>query len=301
MSLVTAVITTHKREPEIVERALKSILSQTYINIETIVVDDSPEDYAKRSDVQRMVESYSDNNVRYIQHNKCMGACVARNTGLEASNGDFIAFLDDDDEWKPEKIEKQLAKFESPSIGLVYCGSETFNEDANTVKIRETKFISGKIYEQLIINNFIGSTSFPLLRKRALEEIGGFDPLMQSAQDYDVWLRISKLYEVDFVEDILVRYYVHQSERITSDPKKKISGLERIIEKNYEHIKINRQAYWSRTMELAPFYAANMQFFKAFSLWFKAVLKCPEKLKKNIYYARYIYLERFVNTRKKKR
>ena len=71
--LVSAVITTHKRPPEIVERALKSVLGQTYSNIEIFVVDDSPEDYVFRSDVKSMVESYSDKKVRYIAHKKCMG------------------------------------------------------------------------------------------------------------------------------------------------------------------------------------------------------------------------------------
>lgn len=282
MSLVTAVITTHKREPEILERALKSVLSQTYTNIETIVVDDSPADYIKRDDVRRMVEGYADQKVKYIQHDKCMGACVARNTGLKAANGEFIAFLDDDDEWLPSKIEEQLKAFVSDDIALVYCGSETLNTNDNSVKPRNTKFVSGNIYSQLLVSNFIGSTSFPLLRKSALEAIGGFDPLMESAQDYDVWLRISKSYEVAFVDNILVRYYVHQSERITTNPKKRISGLTRIIEKNREHIKKNRHAYWARTLELAPFYALNMQYLKSVMLWIKAVFKCPLKFKENL-------------------
>ena len=105
--LVTAVITTHKRTPELVERALKSILAQTYENIEVFVIDDSPEEYELRSAVKNMIESYAEKNVTYIAHDKCMGACAARNTGLEAAKGEFIGFLDDDDEWLPTKLEKQ--------------------------------------------------------------------------------------------------------------------------------------------------------------------------------------------------
>lgn len=104
--LVTAVITTHRRPPEIVERALKSVLGQTYQNIEVLVVDDSPEEFTMRSAVKSMVESYGDRNVTYIAHERCLGACAARNTGLEAARGEFIGYFDND-EWMPSKIEDQ--------------------------------------------------------------------------------------------------------------------------------------------------------------------------------------------------
>ena len=107
MELVTAIITTHKREPEIVERALKSILAQTYKNIEIIVVDDSPESFESRKAVKDSVTRYTNQNVKYVQHDECKGACAARNTGLYMAKGEYVAFLDDDDEWLPEKIEKQ--------------------------------------------------------------------------------------------------------------------------------------------------------------------------------------------------
>ena len=131
--LVTAVITTHKRPPEIVERALKSILIQTYKNIEIFVVDDSPAEYELRSAVKNMVESYADRNVTYIAHKKCMGACAARNTGLEAANGEFIGYLDDDDEWFPIKIEEQLKGFDSEDVALVYCGNNVFYESTGEI------------------------------------------------------------------------------------------------------------------------------------------------------------------------
>ena len=111
MSLVTCAITTHKRKPEIVERAIKSILNQTHKNIEVFVIDDSPSDWEYRNDVKSMVEGYSSQNVTYIPHEKCMGACVARNTALENAKGEYIGFLDDDDEWNPTKIDKMIKAF----------------------------------------------------------------------------------------------------------------------------------------------------------------------------------------------
>ena len=88
MVLVSAVITSHKRKPEIVERAIKSVLSQTHKNMELFVVDDSSSDYEHRGAVKAMVEKYADQKVTYIAHETCSGACVARNTGFVAAKGE---------------------------------------------------------------------------------------------------------------------------------------------------------------------------------------------------------------------
>ena len=241
MSIVTAIITTHKRNHEIVERALKSVIAQTYHVEDVIIVDDSPSDFEQRTAVKSMAEKYK--NVRYIAHDKCQGACAARNTGISASRGEFVAFLDDDDEWKPEKIEKQLEKFKDDKIALVYCGAEVFNDADGSINYDRTDYLRGMVYEKLILNNFIGSTSYPLIRKKALIDVGGFDVLMQSAQDYDLWLRIGQKYEVDYVPEALALYHVHPGVRISTNPVKRINGLERLNTKNIDFIKKKNLGY----------------------------------------------------------
>lgn len=298
MVLVSAVITTHKREPEIVERALKSVIDQTHTQMEIIVVDDSPSNYDLRGKVREMVEKYSDRNVKYIQHEECKGACAARNTGLFEANGDFVAFLDDDDEWKPEKIEKQLQKFTSDCVALVYSGSEVINDSTQVTSYSPLKCESGNVYDKLIVENFIGSTSFPLLRKSALLDIDGFDVLMQSAQDYDVWLRISQKYNVECVNESLVIYHVHNGERISSNYTKKINGLERLNEKNKGYLSLHKEARRIRTMKLCPMYAKNGQLFKAVRIWIKAALIQPWMVKENLTYL-YDALASYVNTKHK--
>ncbi len=287
MELVSAVITTHKREPKVVERALKSILAQTYENIEVFVVDDSPSDYELRTKVEEMVKSYP--NVTYIPHEKCMGACIARNTGLNASNGTYIGFLDDDDEWKPEKTELQIKKFTDDNIALVYCGSETLNETTGDIKKRSFEIYSGMVFDKLILNNFIGSTSFPLIKTECLRNIGGFDPLQQSAQDFDVWLRLAENYAIDYVDESLVIYHIHENEQISKTSTKRIAGLERLNEKNMEYLKAHKEAYWQRIIKLAPEYSKNGNMWKALSTWCKAVVKCPFKFKENLKYLYSIY------------
>lgn len=278
---VTAVITTHKREPEIVERALKSILAQTHPDMEVIVVDDSPAEFPLREAVAQMVKGYG---ITYIPHEKCQGACVARNTGLSHATGDFIAFLDDDDEWKPEKIALQLAAFENEETALVYCNHEVLDETSGTRTAQIHSYHKGHVYETLIIDNFIGSTSFPLLRTSALREIGGFDPLMLSAQDYDVWLRLSEKFAVSYVEEPLVVYHVHAGEQISKSFKKKIGGMERINEKNAAYLKKSRRARWFRNLKLVPMYAGDGQMGKALGCWLRMTFTCPFRIKENLRY-----------------
>ena len=278
MPLVTAIITTHKRKPELVQRALDSVLAQTYPNMEIIVVDDSPSEFAYREAIKQLVQ---EKGAQYIAHEVCQGACVARNTGLAAAKGEFVAFLDDDDEWLPPKIEKQIQKIRD-GVALVYCGHYVHNSDTNQRKQAITAQKTGNIHGDLLCSNFIGSTSFPLLRTSVLKEIGGFDPQMQSAQDYDVWLRIAEKYEVEFVPDPLVVYYVYSGERISKSYHKKVAGLERIISKNRTYLKKNQKAYWGRHLELAPYYAGNGQLGRSILSWLKAAARCPLELKENL-------------------
>ena len=232
--MITAVITTYKREPEMVERALKSVLNQTYKDKEILVVDDSPSAYEMRKQVEEMVKSYEEQGVIYIPHEVNKGACAARNTGLANARGEYIAFLDDDDEWESEKLEKQLEEFKmcSQDTALVYCGKYFVNDVTGEVHVAKTEFRKGHIFADLIKKNCIGSTSYPLVRTDFLREIGGFDVYMPASQDIDVWLRLAWKYQVSYVEDALVKYHTHDGECITQDPKKKINAIKRINEKH---------------------------------------------------------------------
>ena len=114
--LVSAVITACNRNIDILERAVKSVANQTYPHIEIIVVDDSSSKAPGRKEIEQYLTSKYD--LRYIRHPKTLGACAARNTGLSVSKGSYIAYLDDDDEWLPTKIERQLTGFTDKSIAL---------------------------------------------------------------------------------------------------------------------------------------------------------------------------------------
>lgn len=285
--MVSAVITTYRRSPEVVLRAIKSVLSQTYTNIEVIVVDDSSDEYKERNEVENAVKSIYDGRVTYIKHNSSKGACAARNTGLKHANGEYIGFLDDDDEWMPQKVESMLRVFNhaDSNLALVYCKYLYVNDDTNEECVPNEQFIGfkkGRVFDSLIIDNYIGSTSFPIIRTTCLKEIGGFDEEMLSCQDYDVWLRLAKQYMVDFIDEPLVRFHIHSNESIGKNPVKRIRGQERLCHKNIDYLQTHNEAYFAWIKRLAPMYAANGEVKNSISSIAKGVSLCPAKVGENI-------------------
>ncbi len=281
--MITAVVTTHCRAPEIVARALNSVLNQTFRDIEIFLIDDSFPDYEKRDDVKRLAEAFS-SRLRYIQHSSCLGACSARNTGLYEAKGEFIAFLDDDDEWLPDKIRKQIMGFDSDEVGLVYCNSKVIDDLTGKTYENRLKKKRSNAYFELFKDNFVGSASFPLIRTDALRRIGGFDVKLKAKQDVDAWLRLSKHYSFNYVDEPLAIYHVHNGDRISTNPYNKISGIERLIEKHIDDLKNNKSAYSSRLLSLVPYYAMINQFKKSFGIWIKAVGMRPWAIRTNILY-----------------
>lgn len=211
--VVSIIIPTYLRTGEKLEQALQSVFNQTYKNLEVIVVDDN-NDKKYSEDITRTLKKYPE--VMYISHGINKGACAARNTGILNANGDFIAFLDDDDTWEPEKIEKQIEKFRDPRVGLVYCGIKYYYEKKNKTVYKFAKK-SNQPCKDLLIKNFIGSTSCGVVRKSCAIDVGMFDTNLKSGQDLDFWFRIAEKYEIDFVKECLLNYTVYNNGTITSN------------------------------------------------------------------------------------
>ena len=279
--LVSAIITTHDREPQMVVRAVKSVLRQTYKNIEIIIVDDSTPTFHLREKVESCVRGLSD-KITYLKHDTCKGACIARNTGLDHAHGYFVGFLDDDDEWMPEKIEKQVKGFSDDSIGMVYGGILYIDEVKRKKSFEANKFNKDKMFEILLRRNIIGSSSNPLIKKECIEKVGSFDALMSSSQDYDLWLRIAKRYSINYVDAPLLKYHIHSGYRITEDAGRKSKGLERLIYKNRKFLNRDDEAWYLQNTRLVYYYALDRKRKKALSLWCACVKKMPKKIISNI-------------------
>ena len=166
-----------------IERTLRSVMMQTYTPLEIIVVDDGSNDNSAA-----IVERIRREDPRIVllrQSNE--GVARARNLGIAHAHGTFIAPIDADDIWHPRKIEKQIAVMEGGGdrIGLVYCYCRNIDErDFITVQEWQQHEARGDVYALLILSNFVGNASSPLIRRANLEEVGGYDPslLAQSAQ-----------------------------------------------------------------------------------------------------------------------
>ena len=284
-TLVSVIITTYKRKPDLVIRAIKSVCAQTYSDLEIIVVDDSPANYPYRKDVEE--------HIKQCKNEYCsIDISAARNTGLEAARGEYVAFLDDDDEWLPDKIDKQMKVMMKEDVALVYCGYICINDKTGDITNRKMEYHKGYIFDLLIFNNFIKSTSFPLIKKTCLQSIGGFDVEMQSAQDYDVWLRLSEKYQISYVAEPLVIYHIHGGERITANTIKRINGLERLNDKYKKYMEANPKVWYERNIKLTTMYACAGKKNKALHIWIKCFFMCPQKIIESIKYLYYIMRSR---------
>lgn len=213
MDLVSAVITTYNRPVETVKRAVQSVLRQTYHPIELIVVNDGPANTQLAAQIGAMLKEL-DPEIQYLVHEKNLGAGAARNTGLAAAKGKYIAFLDDDDEWLPEKTEKQLALMEE-GIGLVSCDAFHISPE-RTVRHRPTVAAADPV-SAILRSNFIGSASFPLLRTEYVRAVGGFETEMRGCEDLELWIRMLLHYRCAHVKEALVNYYMSADSTFKAD------------------------------------------------------------------------------------
>lgn len=227
--LVSAVITTHNRK-ELLLKAVQSVLNQTYENIECIVVDDASTDGTK----DLLVDLIQEKKIKYIYiaPEDSKGGNHARNIGISNSAGEYIAFLDDDDEWMPQKIEKQIEAIKNNAdIGFVYCainrvfiknGVEYKSQRSNSGGKKE-----GDLSKEVLIH-IITVTSTILVRRLILDKAGVFDESLKFWQEYEFCIRALQETRAKYVDEVLVKYRVFEndSQRLSN----KIDGWENTVD-----------------------------------------------------------------------
>jgi len=225
--LISVIIPTYNRAA-LLPRAVKSVLDQTHRNIEVIVVDDCSTD-----STDEVVKSIVDERLKYVRLERNSGGSAARNKGVEIAQGEYIAFLDSDDEWLPQKLERQLAVFRAgpKDLGLVYCGLDWIGgiDDGHQAWPRAR----GRVFRKQLFDDHILGTPTWLIRRSCLHDprVGLFDEDMPSRQDYDMSLRIARVYRVDYVDEIMVHVYFDSENRTTDDLAGRIEGSLRVLEK----------------------------------------------------------------------
>jgi len=230
---VSVVIPTYNRSA-MVERAVRSVQAQTYTNLDIIIIDDgSTDDTGQR--VAALQEE--DQRIRYIRHEKNRGAQAARNSGLRAATGDYIAFLDSDNEWLPQKIETQMALFTArpASPGVVYCGFSRVNSNQQLMHNYIPQF-RGQVYPR-VLQDWLTDTSTLLIRREMLEKIGGVDETLRAYHEWDLCIRLARECEFDFAPDCLTIYHEHSGPSISKNLMIDAAGYQSVVERYQSDIR----------------------------------------------------------------
>ena len=231
-TLVSVIIPTYKRKLDFVSKALQSVLNQTYSNIEIVVIDDSPDDFPYRDDIKNYIDGLKTDRILYIRNEKNLGGSLSRNVGINAAHGDYITFLDDDDEFMPKKVEKQLSFMLENDCDLSFSNMVLYRMDGKVCDYRDHKgikaFDNDTLLRYHLTKNLSGTPSF-MFRTDKLREIGGFKDA-KMGQDFFLMLNaIEAGLKIRYFNSCDVKVYKHNDGGI-SQGKNKIDGENMLYE-----------------------------------------------------------------------
>mgnify|MGYP006283860819 CR=1 FL=1 len=213
---IDVVIPAYNAAPYITQ-TLESVAQQDYPIQIIYVVNDGSTDNTQDC-IENFCQSHPNMNVVLINQQN-LGLSAARNTGIEKSTADLIALLDADDVWDSQKLSSQIQLFTQnplPNLGVAYCSYRLINQKNEALNLPPKHVIApklrGNIYQNLLLGNFIsGSGSSVLIMRSIFNEIGLFDTNLRACEDWDMWIRISKQYQFDFVDVPLLSIRVHDN------------------------------------------------------------------------------------------
>lgn len=276
MPEVSVIVPTYNRS-HLLLRAIRSILKQTFQDFEIIVVDDCSTD-----GTEEILNTICDKRITYVKHEKNRGPAAARNTGLQISKGNYIAFLDSDDEWLKPKLEKQLRLFKKgkSTLGLVHTGTAIVDESGKNIKEIWIPKHRGYILDRILVSMCIFSGgSTVMIKHEVLDKAGRFDETFPSCEDWDLWVRIARHYEFDFLPEILVKCFNH-GERIRSDFGKVILGHKLFLEKYQKEIESRPRAIKAKHYSyMGNHFCYHGDSTLAKEYIFKSFLACPLNIK----------------------
>ena len=273
MPKVSVIIPTHNRA-HFLRDAISSVLSQTFQDVEIIVVDDASTD-----NTSEVVAAFNDERIRFLRHDTNKGGSAARNTGILASKCDYIAFLDDDDEWLPDKLRKQMEILlaSPPEVGGVYTGCLDVDKASGKVIRQRIPTKRGNLSHELVIENCVGGTSTMLLKKVCLEHVGLFDESLPRSQDYDLWIRISQEFLFECVQEPLFKYHVHDR-KISTDLRAVAKGLDLLATK-YASYPLSKKFYSNDYVDFGIMYCLSGDMHEGRKAFLRAVKLSPLQLR----------------------
>ncbi|MGH4118095.1 glycosyltransferase family 2 protein [Clostridium sp.] len=279
MELISIIVPTYKRSI-MISKTIKSLLSQTYTNVEIIIVDDNNPNSIERSKTEGVLKEYIGyNNVKYIKHSENKGGSEARNTGIKHASGKYITFLDDDDEYYKDKVEKQYIFYKKTfekDDGFINCKVNVFRND-KFVRKSKSKVDYDNLLFSVVSEKILGTPTL-FIPKYQLESVGGFK-ILSKGQEWFLCLKLIEAgYKFKSMKEALVRVNIHKFDSISNGQnsvEKKSEGLTTIyeIQKNYfEYFnqKQIREINYNYTMAMAACYLNSNKkeslkyFFKSF-------------------------------------
>lgn len=187
MPTISIIVPVYNGEKTILE-TIQSIQAQTFSDFELIVINDGSTD-----GTLDVISTVQDPRLKVFSYENG-GLPVARNRGIRRSRGEFITFIDADDLWKPDKLERQLAALhKNPEAGVAYSWTAFIDENSKFLFAWEPLYWEGNVYPQLLIRNFISSGSNIMVKRKYIEAAGEFDPCLKSVEDWDYYLRLAAL------------------------------------------------------------------------------------------------------------
>lgn len=278
MPKVSVIIPTYNRA-RYLKRAIQSVLDQSFQDFEIIVVDDASTDETRET-----IEAFQDPRIRYFHHESNRQEAGSRNTGVQNSVGQYIAFLDDDDVWLEQKLSMQVDLLDrnSSKIGAVY--SSFLKIDAETEKVLGPWSAEkrGDVLDALREDNWIGIPSTVLVRRECFEKVGLFDEQVEFGLDYDMWIRIAQYYEFEYLEEPLVLRSLNHG-RLSTNWTLVMKGKESYLSKYPDFFSQDAKAHSHHLLSLGVLYCHNGHLRIGRATLLKAIRRNPGELR-NYYY-----------------
>ena len=253
---VSVIIPVYNRE-NLIQRSINSVLNQTYNNIEVIVIDDASTD-----NTWEKIKELDDDRIKYYKNDLNKGPSNSRNRGIALSTGELIAFQDSDDEWLPQKLDKQVGKIlKSPNeVAAVYCRMTFYDYKSGRKKNENFEVYDFKKYYRNGPSVQTPAMVTVLIKKTVLDELGYFDERIKIGEDTELAMRISKKYSYTFVDEPLV-LVTKNHEQLTNNTEEFIHGREIIYEKHNDFL--SRVMLFNICREVSTYYILKKEIGKA--------------------------------------
>ncbi len=258
MAEVSVLIATYNR-PEMLRKTVQSVLDQTFQDFEIVVVDDG-----QKVSAEEVVTSFADERISYIKHSEQRGCAGSRVTGIQASKGDFVAFLDDDDVWEPYKLEVQLGRLKDTPADVGFSFTSVTQVFDDRTQVTEVPDGVGDYYERAL-SNFSGFLSVTLMFKRSVfEQVGLPDPLFPSHTDIEFILRVTYKLKGLGINQPLTRVNSKTDHaHMGTDYSNRIRGREMLLAKHRAEFEKRPRIYAKHLFKLAWFYRSNRRYQEA--------------------------------------